>query len=165
VRLRLPAPGGARRAFRRPHASARTPQETFFSTGDQPYAVAISVSGDYAFVQTAGGIVTLSGVASGSLAQVGSDYDPAISGLPDGVVCSLANQYSTLAVTPDGRYLLAVAPCAGSPTENGPGTGVLLTIPIGRGGTLGTPVGQLDGVLSPTDDQLVTGAAVATPPP
>ncbi len=165
VRLRLPAIGGARRAFRRPHASTRAPQETVFSAGDQPYAVAISTNGDYAFVQTAGGIVTLAGVESGTLAQVGSDYDPAISGLPNGVVCSLANQYSTLAVTPDGKYLLAVAPCAGNPTENGPGTGVLLTIPILRGGSLGAPVGQLDGVLSPTDDQLVVGAPVATPPP
>ena len=121
-------------------------------TGATPYAVAIN--GDNAFVQTSAGIVTLSGVTSGSLAQVGSVYDPALTNLPPGAsACSLAHPLGTVGVTLDGKYVVALATCTGVAAN--PGTGVLLTVPIGAGGALAAPAGQLNNVVTPDNDQLL----------
>ncbi len=128
------------------------PEALTLPTGATPYAVAIN--GDNAFVQTSAGIVTLSGVTSGSLAQVGSVYDPALTNLPPGAsVCSLAHPMGTVGVTLDGKYVVALAACTGGAAN--PGTGVLLTIPIGAGGTLAAPAGQLNNVVTPDNDQLL----------
>ena len=112
------------------------------------------INGDDAFVQASSGIVTLSGVTSGSLAQVGSVYDPALTNLPPGAsACSLAHPLGTVGVTLDGKYVVALATCTGIAAN--PGTGVLLTVPIGAGGALAAPAGQLNNVVTPDNDQLL----------
>jgi hypothetical protein len=80
----------------------------------------------------------------------------------NGTACNVTFGTS-IGVSPDGKYLVAVLneydgnQCAenSGTTNTTQGTGTLLTIPIGTGGVLGTPVGQLDQVVSPFNDQML----------
>ncbi len=104
-------------------------------------AVAVSQDGTTAFVSADNGVVVFSGVNTGTLTQVqnatihvGSD--------------TLA-KILTLAVTPDGKYLIAVGHLASNVSAT---KGDLVVLPITSSG-LGAPVSVLTGLIVPGDDQ------------
>jgi hypothetical protein len=162
--LRLRVPYAKRRLgnfHEAPEPSAhRRPFAITPSAGSELLAVTISPDGTTAYVATDVGIITVSGVNTGNLAQVGSVYAPTIT-YPNGS-CSLSG-VSTISVLPDGKYLIAVTseaygtctPSYGS-TSTSQGNGILVTVPIGPGGVLGAPVGQLTHVVSPYNDQMIS---------
>jgi hypothetical protein len=124
-----------------------------------PYGVSISPNGTTAYIATDAGIVTVSGVNTGTLTQVGSVYAPTVTAA-GGTSCAISNSQRgySLGILPDGKYLVVDYPCYLQPTGTTNTTqsyGVLLTIPIGTGGVLGAPVGQLNQVVVPTNDQLL----------
>jgi hypothetical protein len=160
--LRLPAvqhrevPAG----FQRPEPSAHRRPFALTPTGvTYPYGVSISPNGTTAYIATDAGIVTVSGVNTGTLTQVGSVYAPTVTAA-GGTSCAISNSQRgySLGILPDGKYLVVDYPCYLQPTGTTNTTqsyGVLLTIPIGTGGVLGAPVGQLNQVVVPTNDQLL----------
>jgi hypothetical protein len=161
VPIHIPAGAVHRNVARRDiePSTHRTPLAVTPTSGTEIFAVTITPDGTTAFVSTNVGIFTFSGVNTGTLAQVGGVYSPTIT-IPSGT-CTLAGATS-MGVTPDGKYLIAIpnpaysgcAVTAGS-TDTTQGTGVLLTIPI-SGDTLGAaPVGQLNNVVTPYNDQII----------
>jgi hypothetical protein len=140
---------------RHPEASPhRRPFALTPTVGSTLYAVSITPDGTTAYVSTDAGILTIGGVNTGVLTQVGGAYSPS---LPvSGGSCPLAAA-SSIGVLPDGKYLIADVDCALTPglTDSTQGTGVVVTIPIGAGGALGAPVGQLDNVVTPFNDQII----------
>jgi hypothetical protein len=111
-------------------------------------------------VATDAGIITVSGVNTGTLAQVGSPYSPTLT--VQGNTCPL-NGARTIGILPDGKYLVAILnseydACIVTPgsTDTTQGAGVLVTIPIGSGNALGAPVGQLIQTVDPFNDQMIT---------
>jgi hypothetical protein len=149
-RVRLPEPSAHRQplSFSPPSADGTL------------YAVTITPDGKTAYVSTAAGIIVLSGVNTGTLAQVGAIYAPpiAITAPASPVGTCPFGSAATIGVLPDGKYLIADINCGLTPgtTNTTQGTGVLVTIPIGAGGALGTPVGQYDNVVTPFNDQMIT---------
>jgi hypothetical protein len=141
-----PEPSGHRRPF------AITP-----SVGTELFAVAITPDGTTGYVSTDAGIITISGINTGTLAQVGSVYSPTLT--VQGATCPLTGA-QTIGILPDGKYLVAVdkLSCAVAigTTNTTQGPGVLVTIPIGSGNALGAPVGQLIQVVAPSNDQMIT---------
>jgi len=136
----------------------RKPYAATFPANTEITAVEISPNGKYAYLNTNAGIYTFSGVDTGTLAQVGSVYSPTIT-VPGGT-CTWATTFegsASLGILPDGKYLIADPNCelgfSGTAPQYGPG--VLLTIPIGSNGALGAPVGQLNYVVSPFNDQII----------
>jgi hypothetical protein len=135
----------------------RRPFSATFPTGSIITAVTISPNGKFAYVNTNAGIYAFSGVDTGNLQQIGSVYSPTIT-VPGGT-CTWSTTVegsSSLGILPDGKYLIADPNCELS--FNGttqPGPGVLLTIPIDSNGALGAPVGQLNYVVSPFNDQII----------
>jgi hypothetical protein len=115
-------------------------------------SVSISADGKYAIVAVAGGLVVVSGVDTGTLAQVGLVFSPTFS-TPAGS-CQLTTP-ATVGVTADGRFVVTIQNCGLTKSSTNVGSGVLLTIPF-SGGTLSAPVGQLNFVVTPSDDQIVT---------
>lgn len=140
--------------------SHRLPAAVIPSAGTDLVGVAITPDGTTAYVATNAGIITVSGVNTGTLAQVGAVYSPTLT--IGSTTCSLGG--GTLGVTPDGKYLVVdqnieyTSGCvftAPDTTNTTQGTGVMVTIPIGAGGVLGAPVGQLNYVVSPFNDQML----------
>jgi len=163
LELRLPKARqhSTRSLVRQTEPSHREPAAILLGTDTEVIGVAITPDGTTAYVASNVGIVTVSGVNTGTLAQVGSLYSPS---LPiGGSSCQLGA--GTLGVTPDGKYLVVDAnpvysngSCvltAPASNDTNQGSGVLLTIPIGAGGVLGAPVGQLNYVVSPFNDQMI----------
>jgi hypothetical protein len=137
----------------------REPYSVTFPTNTEITAVEISPNGKYAYLNTNEGIYTFSGVDTGNLTQVGSVYSPTIS-VPGGGTCTWSTTFegsASLGILPDGKYLVADPNCQLNFTGTAPqyGPGVLLTIPIGSNGALGAPVGQLNYVVSPYNDQII----------
>ncbi len=136
----------------------RKPFSATFPINTEITAVTISPNGKFAYLNTNAGIYAFSGVDSGNLAQVGSVYSPTIT-VPGGK-CTWSTTFegsASIGILPDGKYLVADPNCellfSGTAPQYGPG--VLLTIPIGSNGALGAPVGQLNYVVSPFNDQII----------
>jgi len=117
-----------------------------------PNAVMISRDGKYAIIAMPGGLVVLSGVSTGTLAQLGTVYSATFA-IPNGN-CKLASP-KTLGVMADGKYVVTIQNCNLTRFGTNIGSGVLLTIPFSAG-TLSAPVGQLNYVVTPINDQLLT---------
>jgi hypothetical protein len=109
-------------------------------------------------VSSDAGILAFTGVNTGTLVQVGTVYKPSLP-LPNGGTCPLTSAPS-IGVLPDGKFLVAVVSCGGYGLTPGTGnsnqgSGVIVTIPIGANGVLGAPVGQLNNVVTPFNDQII----------
>ena len=115
-------------------------------------AVTISKDGKFAIAAESGGLVVVKGVDTATLAQVGSVYSPTFS-TPAGT-CKLSSA-QTLGVMADGKFVVTIQDCHLAKTSANVGTGVLLTIPFSAG-TLGAPIGRLNFVVTPGNDQLLT---------
>jgi hypothetical protein len=124
------------------------------------YAVAITPDGTTAYVSSDVGVITLSGVNTGTLAQVGTPYAPTVfagAGMTEPFVFEGA---PSLGVLPDGKYLVEVVDSDGDvgptgSTDSTQGDGILITVPIGAGHALGAPVGQLNQVVTTFNDQII----------
>jgi hypothetical protein len=134
----------------------RKPYAATFPTGTEITAVAISPNGKFAYLNTNEGIYAFSGVDTGTLTQVGTVYSPTLT-VPGGT-CTWSTTFegsASIGITPDGKYLVADPNCElafDGVTQLGPG--VIITVPIGTNGALGNPVGQLNYVVSPYNDQI-----------
>ncbi len=116
-------------------------------------AVTISRDGKFAIVALGtGGLAVVGGVDTGTLAQVGSSFSPTVT-VPGGS-CKLDDP-STLGVMADNKFVVAIQDCGLPRSATDVGSGVLLTIPLSSTGVLSTPVGQLNFVVTPDDDQLL----------
>jgi hypothetical protein len=111
------------------------------------YSVSITPDGKTAIVGTNAGIVMLSGVDTGTLAQVGTNYAPTYAGASGSVTMGAI---ATLGITLEGKY--AVVCDSGS--YPGSSSGSLLVIPITATG-FSAPVGILNGIAVPSNDQMV----------
>lgn len=108
------------------------------------FGVSISTDGTMAFVVTDNAIVSFSGVNTGTLQQI--QYFP----VPVGSGDSLTH-IATAAVTPDGKYLVAIGHLASNPSAT---TGDLVVLPISSSG-VGAPVTTVTGVVVPDNDQVI----------
>jgi hypothetical protein len=104
-------------------------------------SVSITPDGTTAIVGGSTGVSMISGVDTGSLAEVGTVYSPSYTA--NGGTVNLS-AVSTLAITLDDKY---VAACDAN-------NSALLVIPITSSG-FGAPVGVLTGVAAPSNDQMV----------
>ena len=104
-------------------------------------SISITPDGTTAIVGGGDGVSMISGVNTGTLAEVGTVYSPSYTS--NGSTVSLS-EVSTLAITLDGKY---VAVCD---EQNS----ALLVIPITSTG-FGTPVGVITGIAVPSNDQMV----------
>ena len=114
------------------------------------YAVSITPDGTRAIVGTDAGIAVIGGIDTGALVLVGALYDPSYVGADKASYKLSAGGVPTLGISLDANYVVALTPNA---STNG-GLGTLLTIPLLPTG-LGPPVGQLNGVAVPGNDQLL----------
>jgi hypothetical protein len=114
-------------------------------------AVAVTPDGTRAVVGTDAGLVMFSGVDTGALAQVGPPFNPSFTNKQTTTLA--AGGVPTLGITLDGNYVVAMTP---GPGTTGPdySNGTILMIPI-SGTTFGAPVGQLNGVAVPNNDQIM----------
>ena len=111
-------------------------------------AVSITRDGKRALVGTNAGLVIFDGVDTGALTQSGPPFDPSYT-LATGATSTLsAGGVPTLGITLDGQYVVATTALPAALT------GTLLTIPIQAGG-LGAPVGVLNNVAVPDNDQIL----------
>jgi hypothetical protein len=145
-----------RRTGREP-STHRTPLALEPSGVSELYATTITPDGTTAYVSSDAGIITVSGVNTGTLAQSGSLYAPVVS-TPGGPFTF--EGASSIGVLPDGKYLIEVVDSDGDvgatgSTDSTQGDGILITAPIGAGGALGAPVGQLNQVVVPFNDQII----------
>jgi hypothetical protein len=151
---RRPVPAG----YQRPEPSPHRRPLALTLTSTPLFGVSITPDGTTAYVSTDEGIVTVGGVNTGTLAQAGPIYAPAITGAA-GASCPIygSGEPYSLGVLPDGKYLVVDYQCAQDrgTTFATQGGGILLTIPILAGGVLGAPVGQLNQVIAPLDDQIL----------
>jgi hypothetical protein len=106
-----------------------------------PISVSITPDGTTAIVGGSTGVSMISGVDTGTLAEVGTVYSPTYTSSGNSVSLSAV---STLAITLDGKY---VAACD---EDNA----ALLVIPITSSG-FGVPVGVITGIAVPSNDQMV----------
>lgn len=117
-------------------------------------AVTISRDGKYAIVATSGGLFVVQGITGGTLSQLGGAYSPTFP-IPEGEgTCQLSNP-ETLGVTFDGKYIATIQYCGLTESDTNVGSGVLLTVPFSKG-ALADPVGQLNYVVAPNNNQLLT---------
>ena len=111
---------------------------------NQAFAISLTEDGQRAIVGTNAGLVMFTGVDTGSLQQTGAPFNPGFT--VGGQRFTLASAgVPTLGITLDGKYVVVMT---------GSGNGVLLTIPIQANG-FGAPVGQLNGVSVPNNDQIL----------
>jgi len=106
-----------------------------------PMSVAITPDGKTAIVGGYDGLLMISGVDTGTLAEVGTVYSPSYSS--GGSTVSLS-EVTTLGITLDGKYVAACDEL----------NGALLTIPISSSG-FGNPVGLITGIAVPFNDQML----------
>jgi hypothetical protein len=140
----------------------RKPFSTTVPSGDI-FAVTISPNGKIAYVSTTAGIFTFGGVDTGTLAQIGTPYTPVLTVPASGggtQPCALGSSSGitapSIGILPDGKYLVATVDCGLAPNGTTQlGTGVLITIPIASNGSLGAPVGQLNYIVTPFNDQII----------
>lgn len=159
LRPRMPAVVHRKRShvlYREP-SSHRTPYALEPTGQISGLAVAITPDGTTAYVSTDSGVFTISGVNTGTLAQSGSIYAPTVSTVGGPFVFEGA---TSIGVLPDGKYLIEVVDSDGDvgptgSTDSTQGDGILITVPIGAGDTLGAPVGQLNQVVSTFNDQII----------
>lgn len=111
-------------------------------------SVAITPDGKTAIVGTDAGIAMLSGVDTGTLTQVGGLYAPTYAGSGGSVTMGYV---PTLGVTLDGKFVVV---CDAGPFSSSVSSGSLLVIPINATG-FGAPVGILNGIAVPYNDQMV----------
>ena len=109
------------------------------------FSVSVTPGCGFAYVGTDSGIVTISGVNTGSLAQVGSPFNPTFT--VSGTSTTLGS-VPTLAITVDGKFIAAFSD---NPSGFG-GPGTELTLSIGSSGGLSV-VGQTNSVGVPANDQ------------
>jgi hypothetical protein len=121
-------------------------------------AVAISRDGKFAVVAqpgaigVTGGLAVVGGVDTGTLAQVGSTFSPTFS-TPAGT-CTL-NDPHTLGIMADNKFVVTIQGCGLTQSATDIGRGVELTIPLSSAGALSAPLGQLNFVVTPSNDQLL----------
>jgi len=115
-------------------------------------AVTISRDGKFAIVATAAGLAVVGGVDTGTLAQVGSIFSPTFT-TPAGS-CTLTSP-QTLGIMADNKFVVTIQNCGLTQSTTDIGSGVLLTIPLSSAGALSAPVGQLNFVVTPANDQLL----------
>jgi hypothetical protein len=159
LRPRLPSSVRRNRShvlYREP-SSHRTPYALEPSGDGQAFAVAITPDGTTAYVSTTAGILTVSGVNTGTLAVSGSPYAPSVS-TPGGPFTFAGA--TSIGILPDGKYLVEVIDSDGDvgstgSTDSTQGDGILITVPIGAGDVLGAPVGQLNQVVTTFNDQVI----------
>ena len=108
-------------------------------------SVAITPDGKYAVVGTDAGLALFSGVDTGNLTQVGTLFNPMFT--VNGTSLTLG-RVPSLTITLDGKYVIACAP------QPSPGQGTMLVIPFTASG-FGAPVGQLNGLAIPSNDQIL----------
>jgi len=158
LQLRLPPSTQHKtRRFGREPSTHRTPYALEPSGVSEILAVAITPDGKTAYVSTDQGIITVTGVNTGTLAQSGSAYAPVVTTAGGPFTFDGA---TSIGVLPDGKYLIEVVDSDGSvgttgTTDSTQGDGILITVPIGAGGTLGAPVGQLNQVVTTFNDQII----------
>ena len=159
IHIRLPAVTHRRRSRQsREPSTHRTPLSVTLTGANISYAVTITPDGTTAYVSTGAGIVTLTGVNTGTLVQSGGFYAPVVT-TPGGPFTVEAA--TTIGVLPDGKYLVEVVDSDGDvgptgSTNSTQGDGILIVAPIGAGHALGAPVGQLNQVVTPFNDQMIT---------
>jgi len=142
LRLRLPATRINHRAA--PAERGKHPRLALTGVSSVS-SVSVTPDGTMAIIGTDAGLVMVTGVNTGTLTQVGTPYSPTFT--VNGTGVALAG-IPTLGITLDGKYVVAI-------TEQGNASGgTLLTIPIQAGG-FGAPVGQLNGVAVPSNDQIL----------
>ncbi len=122
-----------------------TLRSSSISGGAVPYAVSISFDGKLAVVGTDKGLALYAGVDTGLLTPVGPLFAPSFQ---SGGTSYFLGDVKTLGITLDGKHVVA---CSQVPSSQ---NGTLLVIPFSRSG-FQAPVGQLDGVAVPDNDQLV----------
>ena len=162
LRPRLPATAHRRRShplYREPSAH-RMPLALEPTGAFEGLAVAITPDGTTAYVSTNEGILTITGVNTGTLSQSGSAYAPVISTPGGPFTFGTSGEVFSIGILPDGKYLIEVADSDGDvgptgSTNSTQGDGILITVPIGAGHALGAPIGQLNQVVSPFNDQII----------
>ena len=108
------------------------------------FSVTISPDGTTAYVGTDSGIAVFTGINTGTPTQVQSDTIAVAGG-------DTLQQLSDVAMTQDGKYVVAV----GRSTLNPSGSnGYLVVLPVTSGG-LGAPVTTVPGVAVPDNNQIV----------
>jgi hypothetical protein len=111
------------------------------------YAVAITPDGKKAIVGTDAGLVMFTGIDTGTLVQSGPPFNPSYIVGATSFTLSQGG-VPTLGITLDGLYVIAMS----QPVSAKSGT--LLTIPI-QGNGFAPPIGQLNGVAVPNNDQIM----------
>lgn len=143
---RMPAFSGTRASS---PASLREPRRSHtraaVSGASELLSVAVDYSGNLAVVGTDTGLLMFSGVSSGNIQQVGGAYSPSIT---SGTQSFNLAGVTTLGITLDNKYVVV-----GSQKPSA-SQGTLLTIPFSASG-FANPVGQLNGVSIPDNDQLL----------
>jgi hypothetical protein len=146
TRLHLNVPSTPRRNPLR--ARAKHERDTALTGWQSLYSVSITPDGTSAVVGTDAGLILVSGVNTGSLAQVNATpFSPTYNvTLPGAAAASSANlqQVTTLGITLDGKYVVAC-------DQN---SNAVLTIPFNATG-FSNPVGVLSDVAVPDNDQLL----------
>ena len=146
IHLNLPASTG--RSVR--HQTSRHGRALLLPTGaSRVESVSVTPDGKYAVVGTDAGLILLSGIDTGVLTQVGGVYSPSftVAGTTGAQTFTLTD-VSTLGITLDGKYVVALTP---QPSSN---NGTILLIPITATG-FGAPVSQASGIAVPNNDQLL----------
>jgi len=159
IHFRLP-PAVERRRQRvdREPSTHRAPLYSLTSTGATDlYAVAITPDGTTAYVSSTVGVITVTGVNTGALAQSGGLYAPVVSTVGGPFTFEGA---TSIGILPDGKYLIEVVDSDGDvgptgSTNSTQGDGILITVPLGAGHALGAPVGQLNQVVTTYNDQII----------
>jgi hypothetical protein len=103
-------------------------------------SVDITYDGKFAIIGTNQGLVMVAGIDTGTLALVGPGYAPNVTTGGSTVPMAYVN---TLGLTLDGKYVVVCC-----------NYNLLLVIPFSASG-FGAPVGQLDNVAVPSNDQMV----------
>ncbi len=152
IHLKLPALKGAKRPLKSRHEHKFRPALTLTGVASA-YAVSISQDGKFAAVGTDAGIVIVTGVNTGVLAQVGTtSFNPDYSFLETGLSTpqtQALGQVTTLGFTLDNKYIIAL-----SSYGDFSGGGSLLMFPISAAG-LGNAVSQVDNIVVPYNDQIL----------
>ncbi|HLH80354.1 MAG TPA: hypothetical protein VKV29_08740, partial [Chthonomonas sp.] len=109
------------------------------------HAVAVSPDGKLAVVGTDAGLILLSGVDTGNLAQVGNIYSPSFTVGNQSYQLGLV---TTLGFTLDGKYVVVGA------QQPSAANGTVLLIPVSASG-FGAPFAQATGISIPANDQIL----------
>jgi len=150
-----------RQRLNREPSTHRAPLFSLAPTGASIlYGVAITPDGTTAYVSSDVGVITITGVNTGTLAQSGSLYAPTVYATAGTSVPFVFEGAPSLGVLPDGKYLVEVVDSDGDvgptgSTNSTQGDGILITVPIASDHSLGPPAGQLNQVVTTFNDQII----------